>query len=276
MNKRKHRKKKRDKSPNKTSLNNDLKLPGKITANASISSGAAKQFNFDLNFWFGVIGVVGTIAGILALWFYFSDKKTDALTGKLSSPVTANQMSVAIGSSKVIVNTTNGVFLRDHTEPLVWLKLQDEKLLVSANFRDEKGDLIAELRENEWKLNKELIFDRNYNESALEVRGQNGEVVLQVVNCGTVISFAGSLRCSNGRLVTLTSNESGKGVWDFYSPPRYKIKTIFEYPSDTHFGKCPGLKDLTKRSIANLSSGYVISESIDVGGGREGIIIMEN
>jgi hypothetical protein len=68
MNKRKHKKKKRDKSPNKTSSNNDLKPPSKITANASISSGAVpKQFNLDLNFWFGVIGVVGTVAGILVL-----------------------------------------------------------------------------------------------------------------------------------------------------------------------------------------------------------------
>jgi hypothetical protein len=185
-----------------------------------------------------------------------------------------------MGSTSIVVNTTNGVFLRDGTEPLVWLKLQGKKLLVSANFRDEKGNIIAELRDNEWSLNKQLIFDRNYNEAALEVRGENGEIVLQVVDCGAVISFAGSLRCSNGSLRTLTSNESGKGIWDYSSPPRFKIKPIFEYPSDSHFGKCPGLEDLMKRSVVHLSDvGYVMTDSIDISqGGNLGgaVIIMED
>jgi hypothetical protein len=105
MNKRKHRKRIRDKKQNKTSSAPNTTPPNKITTVVSTAPvptpTVSKLFSFGLNFWFGVIGVVGTIVSILALWLYFSDKKADALAGKLNSPLTANQMLIALGSTKI-------------------------------------------------------------------------------------------------------------------------------------------------------------------------------
>jgi hypothetical protein len=146
------------------------------------------RFNFlhDWNFWFGIVGVVGTVIGILGFGLYLLDKKENgieknkaATSGILKTESTPwPAMIISAGGARFM--PLNGVLFTEGSDPLVWLSIKNSKVLVSANIRNEQGELIAELRDNEWKLNKDLIFDRNYTDNAIEVREKNGNVVLQV------------------------------------------------------------------------------------------------
>jgi hypothetical protein len=248
-------------------------------------SGIHKSSLFrDLNFWFGLIGVVGTIIGIVGLWFYFKDKEETtlnknkaAMSGILRSTNDVSNTTAPIisaGGARFIIWDPNGVFLSEGTNPLVWLHINNGKLAVSANIRNENGELVAELRDNEWTLNKNLIFDRNYTNQALEVRERSGKVILQVAilpveNLGEIIYFAGILRCSNGRTLEIANGQTG-AVFEFqppHKPSQITINPIFKYPSDLHFGDCPGYKTLLSENPA-ITNGkthvYWLSKPLDI------------
>ena len=56
----------------------------------------------------------------------------------------------------------------------------DNEMRVSTRVADESGNLIAELIRNEWKVNPNGSWDRNYSADALEVKDAQGQVILQV------------------------------------------------------------------------------------------------
>lgn len=51
---------------------------------------------------------------------------------------------------------------------------------MSLVIRDRSGRLVAEIVNNEWKVNPQNAWDRNYSADALEVRDPTGDIVLQV------------------------------------------------------------------------------------------------
>ena len=160
----------------------------------------------------------------------------------------------------------NGTIFCDDGEPLVSIRYgEDGRILLSAKIRNEKGELIAEIRDNEWKFNSDLLFDRNYTNFAIEVRERTGNVVLQVADLGDVIHFEGILRCRNGRTFTVGRDERG-AVFGF-GPNTVSIPEIFEYPSALHFGSCPGYERLRKIEppiVPGKPFGFLITKPLEI------------
>jgi hypothetical protein len=143
--------------------------------------------------------------------------------------------------------------------------ISDGKLFVSMTFRDGDGKVVAEIINNEWKIKPSADFwDRNFNDTALEIVGANGDVIVQVVATGFGVSFQGLLRDTegNGLLVSARSQTHnykdftpkerqqgstdwaraarfefiGKDQWS-NSNPRPRIEKIFKYPSELHLSE---------------------------------------
>lgn len=114
-------------------------------------------------------------------------------------------------------------------------------LKVSTIIRNRTGAVVAELINNEWKVNKNNTFDRNYSKDAIEVKDDTGDIVLQVRLLDDRIQFQGKFYDSHGNGFGLGKHPSGKGgiiVRCTLSDPGLdlKIEPIFKYPSDNHIG----------------------------------------
>ena len=244
--------------------------------------------------FFGVVlAIVGIAIGIISYNAYLEDKKVQTTTGALQSSEKAEQRIIAIGSARLIVDSSDDILLRDGDDSLITVRMIDRKMYVSTVIRNMNGEIVAQLRDNEWHLNRRNYYDRNFNEQAIEVVNHSGKVVLQVVNLGDVIHLAcmfhrkdgspfalipvgkyGALMAVRGSgppYVVLSSSymyeNKEERLPDFGDSP--EIPKIFAYPSNLHLGSCPGLKDLTELiRMADSSSkykGYRLGSSLDIG-----------
>lgn len=206
---------------------------------------------------------------ILSLLLYFRDKNIDATSGYLSTSKPATAKYIAVGSARFIINSPDGAFIRDDDGSLITIHLLSGKLFVSTIIKNSKGEVVAVLSDNEWGLNKNTMFDRNYTNNALEVKDSKGEIVLQIVNFGDVIHFAGLLRCSHGYGIFLGYNRE-KGFMANYGPtddPRQNnqsISPICEYPSDRHLGSCSGIDSLNIWAHLTKKGGYRMDEALRI------------
>lgn len=214
-----------------------------------------------------ILTITSSIAGIVSLIYYFKDKTLNSQTGIIHPPSDATVKYLSVGSTRYTINSPDGVFIRDGDKPVFTMNLKQGKLLVTTTMRDEKGDVVAELNNNEWQVNKNNVFDRNYTDSALEVRDQSGKVTLQVVHFGDTIHLAGIFRCRSGWSSAFITNPEGGSSIDIRPPgvehPR-SIQPIFEYPSERHFGSCPGLDSLESIIVHGPGPAYMLGGSLDI------------
>ena len=115
-------------------------------------------------------------------------------------------------------------------------------LKVSTTIRNRKGSVVAELVNNEWKVNRNNTFDRNYSKDALEVKDDSGDIVLQVKVLEDRIQFQGKFYDSQGNGVGMGKDPSGTGGVIVRCTPNdpglnLKIQPMFKYPSDNHIGE---------------------------------------
>jgi hypothetical protein len=203
-------------------------------------------------------------------------EREQAMSGKLDRESNQPRFPIiSCGGARFCQFDPSGTIFCDNGEPLVAINRDREgRILLSAKIRNEKGELIAEIRDNEWKLNPDLLFDRNYTNFAVEVRERTGNVVLQVADLGDVIHFEGILRCRNGRMLTIARYDDGtkQGAAFTFTPNTAssnarRISEIFEYPSALHLGSCPGYEGL--RKIEPLIEpgkplGYIITKPLEI------------
>ena len=239
----------------------------------------------------GIIGVVGVIFTIIGYKAYVKDKKTFPTSGMLDSPKPAEKRILAIGSARLIVDSPDGVLLKEDDDPLITIHKFNDKLFVSAVIRNAEGKIVARLDDNEWQLNQDNYYDRNFTHKAIEVINHSGDVVLQVVDFGDIIHFAGVFHRKDGSpFALIPAGDFGalmvigrekpyvflSSAYTYRNPdiphPRYndpKIPPIFEYPSDKHLGSCPNIDALTKlvRQSDNddFYKGYRLGGSLDIG-----------
>jgi hypothetical protein len=125
------------------------------------------------------------------------------------------------------------------------IELMGDQLLISTMIRDQKGSVISEIIRNEWKVNPSNSWDRNYSKNALEVRGPNGDIVLQVRLVGDRIQFQAKMYNSKGiGYVLVKKPESTDGLKGALlevrlpgEPMTSVIRPIFRYPSSLHLGE---------------------------------------
>jgi len=115
------------------------------------------------------------------------------------------------GNSGVLANWTgDGPLFSTGTLEQSSLKVErmKGKIAVSTIIRDETGRLIAEIIRNEWQLRPSLLWDRNFNDNAIEVRDEKGFVVLQLVLLPDRIRIQGYWRSDQGSFGIMKSPRS--------------------------------------------------------------------
>ncbi len=125
-------------------------------------------------------------------------RKINTQTGKIYPYEDKSIIATKILVGGALMEVKNGVLFTDHGTPLVSINKVDGKLFISAIIYDDDGNVIAEILNNEWKINPNFSFDRNYTENLIEVKDNKGDIILQAVNLGDVIYFSGIVSCSNG------------------------------------------------------------------------------
>jgi hypothetical protein len=178
-------------------------------------------------------------------------------------------MFISVGKFKfTLASSANGVLFSDGAEPLLSIRTAGGRMLISTRILNERGELTAELRDNEWSVaSRPGMFDRNYTDEALEVRDSRGKVALQTVAFGGAVHVAALLRCKSGRGVLIAPFKDG-ALMQAVPPgaePFYSIPPICDYPSDVHFGSCPGVSVLKKQIEAAPGwGGSLLTRPLDV------------
>jgi hypothetical protein len=128
----------------------------------------------------------------------------------------------------------------------VKIELEGGQIKVSTLLRNRKGQIIAELVKNEWKVSPPPnTWDRNYSRDALEVLDPTGDIVLQVRLVENRVQLQAKFIGSNGQQVGLIKTGPHESVIEFEPPSQpliRKIKPIFKYPSELHFGEFVDIK----------------------------------
>lgn len=127
------------------------------------------------------------------------------------------------------------------------LAAKDGRVVVSTKIRDSKGAVVAEVNENEWKLNVGHFYQRNYTDNAFEVVDVRGHVVLQLVLLPDRIRFQGRTFVAEGYEVMIFGppDRRGKGAVFTDLPSemtgiKEPIPRMFLYPSELHLGQLSG------------------------------------
>lgn len=205
--------------------------------------------NFVKNKWLAfALAAVSVSLGTLGTWWYLRDKKMTATSGVISASAEQSPMAVSVGSAEFVMLSKDGVVFAEDETPLLSIRLADGRLLVTTQIRDERGELIAEMKDNEWKHQPQpAIFDRNYTRDALEIKDKTGKVALQVANLGGTVDVAAVFHCMNG-WTHMAGPIGGEGsaieLRRPGQPLQSEIPPICDYPSDLHFGSCPGVERL--------------------------------
>jgi hypothetical protein len=217
--------------------------------------------NFLRNKLLPLITVISLALAAISAYWYLHDKKLNATSGVISSPIQSAAMSISVGSAEFHMLSKDGVVFDEGGAPLLSIRLLNGKLLVTTRVRDASGGVIAEMNDNEWKHQPQpAIFDRNYTQDALEIRDNTGKVVLQVVNLGNTIDVAAIFHCKSG-WTYMVGPVAGEGSAIELRPPgqslRFEIPPICNYPSDLHFGSCPGIEHL-KQVVSGPHTTYTL------------------
>jgi hypothetical protein len=219
----------------------------------------ARVRNFFSSNW--KVFVLGTVVTIAVGGVYFAIQENEArhgvLVGRLlGRKTTLKEPSILLGNARIgVVEGVSNLFIDSDGAPLLSLRIDDKGYLkTSVALRNATGALMAEIRDNEWKVRAPEIYDRNFNKQVLEVRDANGDVALQIVDYGDTILVRGTLYCRNGASLRLDTLPTGQGeitiiTPDDPPPPPFHLNPICDYPSDTHFGDCPRTPRFTKRQI---------------------------
>jgi len=124
------------------------------------------------------------------------------------------------------------------------VRIEDKQIKVSATVSDYNGDIVAVIVDNEWKVNPNKSFDRNYSNDALEIKDNKDKVVLQIKVTDGILQFQGILYDPKKELSWLIAQRERDGRMDGYmeiQKPgesfKYSIIPIFKYPSNLHLGK---------------------------------------
>jgi hypothetical protein len=210
-------------------------------------------------------GLVGGLTAILVFvgcpltykWIYSKERSHPSDVGILvpqRSLITHgtihHNIRLQIGQSGVVLDKSWG--LDDLIK--VWgvdqftIEIINDHLKVSTKIRNDLGNLIAELQQNEWKVAPPpTTWDRNYTNDALEVRDEKGRIVLQIRVLENIVQTQGAwwvdLGVNGRRRMIIKENPPDQhhhGAQIIFVEPGNEwpeIEPIFRYPSEVHLGE---------------------------------------
>jgi hypothetical protein len=203
-----------------------------------------------------VIGLIGALVGATSFMIQLATNHESATSGTISPSGLAPAKYLLLAGVELEEKNREGIVLKDGDEPILtvnirpfrsvrclWMWRCQNQMLVSWKLRNTKGELVAEINNNEWSHQpRPAIFDRNYTNHILEIRdGTTGKVSLQLVDLGEMVYVAGTFLCSHSGW-TFTVGP-GNGVARIQPRPpcvesSIVIAPLCEYPSSQHLGQC--------------------------------------
>lgn len=203
-----------------------------------------------------LVGLIGVIVGVTSFVIQLATNQESATSGRISPGGLTPAKYLLMGGVEVEEQNREGIVMKDGDEPILtvhirpfrsvrclWLWHCQNQMLVSWKLRNAKGELIAEIKNNEWSHQpRPAIFDRNYTNHILEIRdGTTGKVSLQLVDLGETVYVAGTFVCSHSGW-TFTVGPGHGGALIEPRPPGVEtslvISPVCEYPSAMHLGQC--------------------------------------
>jgi hypothetical protein len=161
-----------------------------------------------------------------------------ATSGKLSGGLenkTITYPILKVGTAEFVWKGPEGgpMFVIGNDPITVWI--ENGELKVNLTLRDQSGSIVTKIVANEWQVNPNLIFDKNFDDKSFEVIDVKGDVVLQMVFDGTSVQFCGKFYQSDGRRIGI-----GNNVIEIRLPGQEMQLTfapIFKYPSSEYPGQ---------------------------------------
>src|SRR5215213_812793 len=144
----------------------------------------------------GFLALVGIAVSVYPIITSYYEKKQNATSGEIKSignikPPSKINKWIVINTLRFEIKDQESGILLDGQKPVFSVRNEAGKLLVSASVKNNRGDLVAEIKDNVWShQNKPIIFDRNFTDNALEIRDNEGKVILQVVDFGDALVIA--------------------------------------------------------------------------------------
>ena len=186
---------------------------------------------------------------------------------KLKRP-NSNVFSIVFGSNTVSV--TSDMFeegvpigrLYSNVGFDIHVKFHEDQVLVSTILNDEMGNVVVELNDSEWVLNKTNFLSINYDDSALEIINNQGLIIFQMEFKNKTLTMSGiyyteenAIVYSNqGQFVIPISTENFKGQ---LKKSASNIIRIFQHTGEDYLGK------RTIESIKQNKEEYIEQISIE-------------
>lgn len=201
----------------------------------------------------GLIIIIGIIISLIGIYQNIQTEKITALSGTFK-PINegeySNNITCLLGTSSFIFTNLTSDFVegKQSINPFyrfpgydfsIAIRRGENNLLISAEFYSLDGKIVAELIDNEWKINPNNYFEKNYDEYALEVIDQYGIPNLQVelVDKNTIrlggVFYDGQRAIIISDLLQFYGNITEKEVIE----KGRKIDTLFVYPAENHLGE---------------------------------------
>ncbi|MGN7888405.1 hypothetical protein [Dyadobacter sp. 22481] len=149
------------------------------------------------------------------------------------------EIKIGNGVGRWFAGAADGVIFRIGDEIGLGVTEKSGNLLVSFIVRDKFGEIVAEMTENEWELNEENFYKRNYDDTGLEVIDSKGDVIFQIELEKGLIKLQGKLYTRSGGGAAFYCAPDGAAViqgFDSTFVDSIHIQPIFKYPSEKYFG----------------------------------------
>lgn len=170
------------------------------------------------------------------------DKKYLMDSGKISGKLTDKKMVLAtidLGVGSVIYpqDNPNGIIVGGRP---ISLWIENGELKISRKISNKEGKNVAEIKANEWMVNLNYIFDKNFDKNAFEVVDDEGKVRLQVVYNGEAVKLAILDYTDDGKIAYVGPINDGTAYTfgdNYPIDSDFSIEPLFKYPSQLHPGE---------------------------------------
>ncbi len=207
-----------------------------------------EKLSFTSKFAIALLIFISAISQVYLTYQKDIENKKSLLYGTLKGSTIEKFPILEIGNSGAQLRYTGPpgspliVFDKDTS---LNVQIEDGQLKISTIVRNREGIIVAELKNNEWMINENQYYDRNYTKDALEVIDSSGDVVLQIRLKEDRVQLQGKFydKDGNGFVIAENPKQNGSkgGIIGFTNEKGGKltpdIKPIFQYPSELHFGK---------------------------------------
>ncbi|MFH1101385.1 MAG: hypothetical protein V1726_05050 [Methanobacteriota archaeon] len=193
-----------------------------------------------------ILIIIAIITAGTQVWVEYDTQQKEKYTmnsGTISGETLDKNVTypcLSLGGTNFIYEGPKGYSVLDILGINVTIWIENGKLKISTILRNENGEIVAELKANEWQVNPNLIFDRNFDDTAIEVINTKGDVVLQADLVERCVKFVGYFYREDGWQIAVGPSETGGGYIEL-RPPGEEIQMnfdkIFQYPSELHPGE---------------------------------------